>query len=118
MKAPSSAPSLPGPADMLAEVEAMILRLAELRQAAPGKERKADFQAVIDRLHALAYRLERDATPGRVIGLPAPASAKAAPPAPTSAECRTRSRRRRLPLGPVVDSPAGPRGADVLHRRA
>lgn len=71
---------------MLAEVEAMIVRLADMRQAAPGKERKADFQAAIDRLHALAYRLERDATPGRVIGLPAPTLAKAAAPAPTSAK--------------------------------
>jgi len=88
---------------MLAEVEAMIVRLAEMRQAAPGKERKADFQAVIDRLHALAYRLERDATPGRVIGLPAvPISARAAASAPTSARAAPKPPQAALPLGPVV----------------
>ena len=52
VKTPSSAPSLPTPGDTLAEIEAMILRLTELRQAEPGKERKADYQAAIDRLHA------------------------------------------------------------------
>lgn len=98
MKAPSSLPSLPGPSDMRAEVEAMILRLTEMRHAAPGRERKADFQAVIDRLHALAYRLERDATPGRVIGLPAvPTSPKAA-----SARAAPKPPQATLLLGPVV----------------
>ena len=76
----------------------MIVRLAEMRQAAPDKERKADFQAVIDRLHALAYRLERDATPGRVIGLPTVStSAKAATPAPASARPQPRQSRHRPP---------------------
>jgi hypothetical protein len=35
----------------------MILRLTELRQREASKDRRADYGAVIDRLHALAYRL-------------------------------------------------------------
>ena len=35
--------------DPLGVVEAMILRLTELRQREPGKDRRADYGAVIDR---------------------------------------------------------------------
>ena len=68
----------------------MILRLTDLRQREPGKERRADYTAAIDRLHALAYRLERDAVPGRTVGPPAtpaaPQAAKPAFPAPEPAK--------------------------------
>jgi hypothetical protein len=82
--------------DPLAEVEAMLVRLTELRQREANKDRRADYGAAIDRLHALAYRLI-EARPSRTIGLSprrsAPVPERAPAPAPPQ---------RTLPLGPVV----------------
>jgi hypothetical protein len=59
----------------------MILRLTELRQREASKERRADYGAAIDRLHALAYRLT-EAGPVRTVGLPARPAAPVPEPSP------------------------------------
>ena len=51
--------------ETLAEIEGMILRLGQMCRAEPSKERRADYQAAIDRLHALAYGLMEAARPSR-----------------------------------------------------
>ena len=83
--------------DPLAEIEAMILRLAELRQREASKDRRADYGAVIDRLHALAYRLTE--APSRTIGLPKAAASAPIAPAPSAA---AKPPQAALPLGPVI----------------
>jgi len=76
-----------------AAVEAMIAELGRLRQRTGDRALLGAYQAAIDRLEALAYRLENDGTT-RIIGLPAKrlAAPKAAGGGP----------QRALPLGPVV----------------
>ena len=110
MKSPASAPARLS--DALPAVESIIVRLTELRQQEPGKERKADYQTAIDRLHALAYRLERDAVQtGRVVDLPPkPAFTETTPafPKPAPAEAVPKPHPS-LPLGPVIVRARRPR---------
>ena len=93
------------PGAPLVEIEAMLLRLTELRQHEASKDRRADYGAVIDRLHALAYRLTE--APGRTIGLPKPRAAPAPiAPAPSAA---AKPPQAALPLGPVIVRARKPR---------
>jgi hypothetical protein len=87
VKAPCPA-SAPDDADEpVVAVEAMIAELGRLRQRTQDRALLGAYQAAIDRLDALAYRL------GDVGPKPAP------PPKPISVPS---SPQRNLPLGPVV----------------
>ena len=96
------------PGAPLVEIEAMLLRLTKLRQQEASKDRRADYGAVIDRLHALAYRLTeapsrtigRAAMPARVPKPPTPAASTPVAPKPPQAA---------LPLGPVIVRARKPR---------
>jgi hypothetical protein len=66
VKAPRPAP--PDEADELAEIEEMIARLRELRQRTQDRALLGAYQAALDRLDALAYRLQDSGA--QVIGLP------------------------------------------------
>jgi hypothetical protein len=80
-------------AEQLAAVEEMIGSLRELRQRTGNRALLGAYQAAIDRLDALAYRLtEAGAKPA-----PAPAPAAPKPPAPVPAPPQGA-----LPLGPVI----------------
>ena len=82
---------LPAQADQLAAVEDMIASLRDLRQRTNDRALLGAYQAAIDRLDALAYRLaEAGAKPDPA--LPKPPRSVAAPSSP----------QRNLPLGPVV----------------
>lgn len=81
------------PGEPLVAVKAMIAELGELRQGTRDRALLGAYQAALDRLEALAFRL-REASPNRIVGLPAP-RAVPEPPAPKPSQ-------RTLPLGPVV----------------
>jgi hypothetical protein len=104
------------PGAPLVEIEAMLLRLTELRQHEASKDRRADYGAVIDRLHALAYRLTE--TPSRTIGRAAMPARVPKPPrrfgaspttAATAPEPRAKPPQAALPLGPVIVRARKPR---------
>lgn len=76
--------------DPIAAVEEMIAELGRLRQRTQDRALLGAYQAAIDRLDALAYRLKADAGP-RTLGLPA----RAVKPVGQTPQ-------RALPLGPVV----------------
>lgn len=71
----------------------MISRLGQLRGRTQDRALLGAYQAALDRLDALAYRLKEDDS--RVVGLAA-AERQAAPKAAGSGP------QRALPLGPVV----------------
>jgi len=77
-------------AEPLAAVEEMIATLKELRQRTNDRALLGAYQAAIDRLDALAYRLSEAARP---------APARKPPPAPKAAGATPQGA---LPLGPVV----------------
>jgi hypothetical protein len=97
------------PGAPLVEIEAMLLRLTELRQLEASKDRRADYGAVIDRLHALAYRLTE--APSRTIGRAAMPARVPKPPttAATAPEPRAKPPQAALPLGPVIVRARKPR---------
>jgi hypothetical protein len=80
-------------AEQLAAVEEMIATLRELRQRARDRAVLGAYQAALDRLDALAYRLaEAGSTP---IPLPTTPEPQASAPAPSPSQAA-------LPLGPVI----------------
>jgi hypothetical protein len=68
MKATRPAPA--DYADELAEIEPMIIRLGELPRGTHDRALRGAYQAALDRLDALAHRLNEGAGP-RTIGPPA-----------------------------------------------
>jgi hypothetical protein len=75
--------------ELIAAVEAMIADLGRLRQRTPDRALLGAYQAAIDRLDALAYRLSEAARP---------APAWKPPPDPATGATPQGA----LPLGPVV----------------
>jgi hypothetical protein len=91
MAKPAPSPALPADqAEQQAAVEEMIATLKDLRQRTGDRALLGAYQAAIDRLDALAYRLTEAASP------PAPA------PKPPRSVGAPASPQRNLPLGPVV----------------
>jgi hypothetical protein len=97
MAKPAPGSSLALPADQsepIAAIEEMIATLKDLRQRTNDRALLGSYQAAIDRLDALAYRLRE-------------AGAKPAPaPKPVSAPSTSQAA---LPLGPVVVVARNPR---------
>jgi hypothetical protein len=79
-------------AEQLAAVEEMVATLRDLRQRTGDRALLGAYQAAIDRLDALAYRLTEAGSAPVPAPAPKPPRAVAAPSSPQSA----------LPLGPVV----------------
>jgi hypothetical protein len=79
-------------AEPLAAVEDMIATLKDLRRSTGDRALLGAYQAAIDRLDALAYRLTEAGSAPAPAPAPKPPRAVAAPSSPQSA----------LPLGPVV----------------
>ena len=75
----------------------MIVELKELRQRTRDRALAGSFQAAIDRLEALAYRLNEAAATVRSAVPPAPSA-----PIPEPAPLPPPAPQRALPLGPVI----------------
>jgi hypothetical protein len=86
---PLPAPASDNADESLTAVEAMSAELGRLRQRTQDRALLGAYQAAIDRLDALAYRLQDAGT--RILGLPA----RAVKPVGEASQ-------RALPLGPVV----------------
>ena len=71
--------SLSPPANEQAEIETMLKRLDELRRAASNSELRAAYQAAIDGLDGVLYRLAMLRPPKRT---PLSAAVSSPPPAP------------------------------------
>jgi hypothetical protein len=74
--------SLSPPANEQAEIETMLKRLEELRRAASNSELRAAYQAAIDGLDGVLYRLAMLRPPKRT---PLSATVSSPPPAPKAA---------------------------------
>jgi hypothetical protein len=79
-------------AEPLAAVEEMIATLKDLRRNTGDRALLGSYQAAIDRLDALAYRLTEAGSTPAPAPAPKPPRAVAAPSSPQAA----------LPLGPVI----------------
>lgn len=91
--APGSSLALPaGPAELLSVIEDMIATPKDLRQRSGDRTLLGAYQAAIDRLDALAYRLTE-------AGSPAPPAPKPELPKPVPAPSTPQAA---LPLGPVI----------------
>lgn len=86
-------PAIGAPDDPLAAVERMIAELNEIRDREQSRDLKSAYTAAIDRLHAVAYRLQLAPPKARVIGLPGRKTPPPAAPEPPQ---------RALPLPPVI----------------
>ena len=75
--------SLAPPANEQAEIETMLKRLEELRRAASNSELRAAYQAAIDGLDGVLYRLAMLRPPPK--RTPLSAAVSAPPPAPKAA---------------------------------
>ena len=78
---PSGASLAPPAANEQAEIEAMLKRLEELRRAAGNSELRAAYQAAIDGLDGVLYRLAMLRSPPKRT----PLSAAVSPPPPKAA---------------------------------
>jgi hypothetical protein len=94
---PLSAPVSGDADEPVAAVEAMIAELGRLRQRTQDRALLGAYQAALDRLDVLAYRLKPDT--GRTIGLPArpvkpvgETPRRALPPGPVEVERKPRRR--------------------------
>jgi hypothetical protein len=74
--------SLSPPANEQAEIETMLKRLEELRRAASNSELRAAYQAAIDGLDGVLYRLAMLRPPKRT---PLSTAVSSPPPAPKAA---------------------------------
>jgi hypothetical protein len=79
---PAGASLAPPPANEQAEIETMLKRLEELRRAASNSELRAAYQAAIDGLDGVLYRLAMLRPPKRT---PLSTAVSSPPPAPKAA---------------------------------
>jgi hypothetical protein len=80
---PAGASLAPPPANEQAEIETMLKRLEELRRAASNSELRAAYQAAIDGLDGVLYRLAMLRPPLK--RTPLSTAVSAPPPAPKAA---------------------------------